>query len=411
MQIDVNLKHESVSTVHHAPKIKTEANSGGIVLQNIFTHQHFQQQQCKRKWNISCNNKSQNFTSCFNLNSHQKNEVLVRPSVILKKNPKITKHDPSQSKTTTSCNFSSTLPKCTSVKDFQLVKFVAHGAFGRVYSVIEKQTGRQMAMKQIYQNHRYANREGDICSQVNHPCIVKFHHIFYEKHGLENYLHLVMDEYPMTLQNFFDQCTKRDTCIPESKIKLYTLQILLGLQHLHAKGIAHRDLKPENLLLNPERDKLVICDLGSAKRVTDGTYNKAYICSRLYRAPELLCGCENYTPKLDIWSAGCIMGECYLLRPLFPGNDTKQQLKYIQRLLGPLTRKEKNILKEGTSNYFVQVKFSNWEDALQLHAKTPLSSESIYLIKQMLQFDSHLRSTSHLLIQSRYFQNVTSIPN
>ena len=56
--------------------------------------------------------------------------------------------------------------------------------------------------------------------------------------------------------------------------------------------------KPENLLLNPERDKLVICDLGSAKRVTDGTYNKAYICSRLYRAPELLCGCENYTPKL-----------------------------------------------------------------------------------------------------------------
>jgi len=51
-----------------------------------------------------------------------------------------------------------------------------------------------------------------------------------------------MDEYPMTLQKYFDQCTKRDTSIPESKIKLYTLQILLGLQHLHAKGIAHRDL-------------------------------------------------------------------------------------------------------------------------------------------------------------------------
>ena len=56
--------------------------------------------------------------------------------------------------------------------------------------------------------------------------------------------------------------------------------------------------KPENILINSESDKVVICDLGSAKNVDDGTYNKAYMCSRLYRAPELLCNCELYCEKI-----------------------------------------------------------------------------------------------------------------
>ena len=66
------------------------------------------------------------------------------------------------------------------------------------------------------------------------------------------------------------------------------------------------------------------------------------------------------------------MGECYLLRPLFPGNNNKQQLQYIQRLLGSLSRKEKQSLKCGTSNMFVEVKCNSI--IFHIYSTTPFSA-------------------------------------
>ena len=37
--------------------------------------------------------------------------------------------------------------------------------------------------------------------------------------------------------------------------------------------------------------------------------NSPYMCSRFYRAPELLLGIQNYDYKVDIWSAGCVLVE------------------------------------------------------------------------------------------------------
>ena len=46
----------------------------------------------------------------------------------------------------------------------------------------------------------------------------------------------------------------------------------------------------------------------------------AYICSRYYRAPELVFGSTQYTYAIDIWSTGCVMAELMLGQPIFPGN-------------------------------------------------------------------------------------------
>ena len=35
--------------------------------------------------------------------------------------------------------------------------------------------------------------------------------------------------------------------------------------------------------------------------------NLAYICSRCYRAPELIFGATDYTPQIDVWSIGCVI--------------------------------------------------------------------------------------------------------
>jgi hypothetical protein len=104
------------------------------------------------------------------------------------------------------------------------------------------------------------------------------------------------------------------------------------------------------------------------------------------------------------------MGECYLLRPLFPGNDNKQQIQYIQRLLGTLTKKEKIRLKQGGAGDFVQVKFLNWDTAMHTHSKTTLSTPSVNILKQMLQYDHQLRSGVDVCLQSDYFDDVEIPP-
>jgi glycogen synthase kinase 3 beta len=43
-----------------------------------------------------------------------------------------------------------------------------------------------------------------------------------------------------------------------------------------------------------------------------GEPNVSYICSRYYRAPELIFGATEYTTAIDIWSAGCVMAELLL---------------------------------------------------------------------------------------------------
>ena len=45
---------------------------------------------------------------------------------------------------------------------------------------------------------------------------------------------------------------------------------------------------------------------------TSGESNIAYICSRYYRAPELIFGATDYTTAIDTWSFGCVFAELLL---------------------------------------------------------------------------------------------------
>ena len=78
-----------------------------------------------------------------------------------------------------------------------------------------------------------------------------------------------------------------------------------------------RDIKPQNLLVNINSHALKLCDFGSAKMLVAGEANISYICSRYYRAPELIFGATNYTCAIDVsllaWGAQrllCGRGAC-----------------------------------------------------------------------------------------------------
>lgn len=120
-------------------------------------------------------------------------------------------------------------------------------------------------------------------------------------------------------------------------IKIISYQIFRGLLSLHNLSVAHRDIKPHNILYKNKH--VVICDFGSAKILTQEP-NLSYICSRCYRAPELIFGATNYTTMIDVWSVGCVILEMMLGQPLFIGESSIDHLIEIIKVLGTPTKSQ-----------------------------------------------------------------------
>src|ERR1700738_4332513 len=114
----------------------------------------------------------------------------------------------------------------------------------------------------------------------------------------EVYLNLMLEYVPETVYRASRHYAKLKQPMPMLQIKLYMYQLLRSLAYIHSVGICHRDIKPQNLLLNPATGVLKLCDFGSAKILVENEPNVSYICSRYYRAPELIFGATNYTTNI-----------------------------------------------------------------------------------------------------------------
>lgn len=128
--------------------------------------------------------------------------------------------------------------------------------------------------------------------------------------------------------------SKNKEAFPLFLIKLYSFQMVRALGYIHSMGILHRDIKPQNVLIDNSTNRVYICDFGSAKKCNGDEQNVAYICSRYYRAPELIFGNMDYDSSIDIWSFGCVLAEMLLGKPLFQGDSTVDQLLQIIKILG-----------------------------------------------------------------------------
>ena len=92
-------------------------------------------------------------------------------------------------------------------------------------------------------------------------------------------------------------------------LQLYMYQMFRSLAYIHALGVCHRDIKPQNLLLDSANGILKLCDFGSAKILVPDEPNVSYICSRYYRAPELIFGSTMYTVSIGKFLHMCIFND------------------------------------------------------------------------------------------------------
>jgi len=219
------------------------------------------------------------------------------------------------------------------------IKVIGKGTFGIVYRAKLCNSGDLVAIKKVFHDERFKNRELQMMRQLEHPNVLQLRYFFYSRgeryKSNELYLNMMLEYMPETLYSVA-QCdgTKRIPLMDILYVKVYMYQLFRSLAYLHAVGICHRDIKPQNMLLDPQTHIIKLCDFGSAKELLKGEANIAYICSRYYRAPELVLGTTNYTCKIDVWSAGCVLGELLMGQPIFPGANGPDQLVEIIKVLG-----------------------------------------------------------------------------
>ncbi|GMM44545.1 serine/threonine protein kinase [Pichia kluyveri] len=226
---------------------------------------------------------------------------------------------------------------------FTQQSMVGHGSFGFVYLINLLPNNEKAAIKSVLQDKRFKNRELETMKIINHQNIVNLLAYFYKSNEKDElYLNLILEYVPETLYTSTHWYFSRKIHMPDLAIKLYSYQLFRSLNYIHSLGICHRDIKPQNLLIDPIRGILKLCDFGSAKILKPTEPNVSYICSRYYRAPELIFGARNYTTKIDIWSAGCVIAEMVLGQPLFPGQSGIDQLVEIIKLLGTPSKDQIN---------------------------------------------------------------------
>ncbi|KAK8975113.1 hypothetical protein V6N11_058164 [Hibiscus sabdariffa] len=293
-------------------------------------------------------------------------------------------------------------------------RVVGHGSFGVVFQAKCLETGESVAIKKVLQDKRYKNRELQTMRLLDHPNVVSLKHCFFsttEKDEL--YLNLVLEYVPETVHRVIKHYNKMSQRMPLIYVKLYFYQICRALAYIHNSiGVCHRDIKPQNLLVNPHTHQLKLCDFGSAKVLVKGEPNISYICSRYYRAPELIFGATEYTTAIDIWSAGCVLAELLLGQPLFPGESGVDQLVEIIKVLGTPTREEIKCMNPNYTEFkFPQIKAHPWHKIF--HKRMPL--EAVDLVSRLLQYSPNLRSTAVEALIHPFFDELrdpnTRLPN
>ena len=206
------------------------------------------------------------------------------------------------------------------IDDFNLLKVLGRGAFGKVMLVEKKDTKEVYALKSLRKDEvidkeqiEHTKTEKMILEHANHPYLVNLVYAFQTPEKIFFVMQFMRGgELFQHLRN-----SKR---FDEPRSKFYASQILLGLGHLHSNDIVYRDLKPENILMD-DNGNVCLTDFGMAKIIRKNETSMSFCGTPEYLAPEIITG-EGHNKAADWWSFGILVFEMlYGLPPFYSQNQ------------------------------------------------------------------------------------------
>eukprot|EP01102_Stenamoeba_stenopodia_P010396 TRINITY_DN3125_c0_g1_i2.p1 TRINITY_DN3125_c0_g1~~TRINITY_DN3125_c0_g1_i2.p1 ORF type:complete len:668 (+),score=153.02 TRINITY_DN3125_c0_g1_i2:344-2347(+) len=229
-----------------------------------------------------------------------------------------------------STQYSSAPGKRVGIEDFDLLKVIGKGNFGKVMQVRKKDTSRIYAMKVLKKGAilaadavKHTLSETNVLRRIKHPFIVSLKYAF----QTEDKLYMIMDY--LNGGELFFHLSNVDR-FSDERSRFYAAEIVLALGYLHAKHVVYRDLKPENLLLDMD-GHVCLTDFGLVKEnLGYGDVTHTFCGSPEYLAPEILLG-KGYGRAVDWWALGTFIYEMLEGLPPFYDEDVGEMNRKILR--------------------------------------------------------------------------------
>ena len=230
------------------------------------------------------------------------------------------------------------------LKDYEQLKTVGLGSYGRVRLCKHKKTGDIFVMKILKKNEIIKQKQVDhvysefnILINLKHPFIVQLLGYNFDD---PKYVYFIL-EYIQGGELFTLLRTKRTFPIPQARF--YIAHIITIFEYLHSKNIVYRDLKPENILIN-KNGYLKLTDFGFAKQLeNEKTYT---LCGTPeYLAPEIILN-KGHGKAVDWWTLGILLYEMLVGIDPFSDDDP---MKTYQKILKGKINFPKTINKDAKS--------------------------------------------------------------
>jgi eukaryotic-like serine/threonine-protein kinase len=229
--------------------------------------------------------------------------------------------------------------------DYELLRLLGTGGFGRVYRVRDLHLEREVALKvlqplltrdpEVVERFR---REAQLAAGLSHPNIVNIYDIG-GRSGLIWYTMELIDGPSLA------QLVERDGPLPLERVLRLLREALSALAHAHGSGLVHRDIKPENILIDSS-GSVQITDFGLALALR-GKYGGATSQSGTpqFASPEQLLG-ERVDQRSDLYSLAAVAYYALLGTPPFPGLTVEQVLAKQTTNQFPTSREQRDDVSE-----------------------------------------------------------------
>uniref|UniRef100_A0A8D8UZT1 non-specific serine/threonine protein kinase n=1 Tax=Cacopsylla melanoneura TaxID=428564 RepID=A0A8D8UZT1_9HEMI len=218
---------------------------------------------------------------------------------------------------------------------YKIQNELGRGNFSTVKMAIHEVTKERVAIKILDKTkltpkaRKMLSREIISMETVYHPNIIRLYEV------LETFGKIFLVVEYASGGELYNKITTEGK-ISEDGAKIYFLQILSAVKHLHDRDIIHRDIKAENVFLSV-RGIVKLGDLGFSTKLSQGSQERlrTFCGSPPYAAPELFRD-ESYVGcKVDVWALGVLIYFMVTAQMPFPGENLNTLKKSI--LLGVIT--------------------------------------------------------------------------
>jgi len=285
---------------------------------------------------------------------------------------------------------------------------LGEGTYGTVYRGRSKATGELVAIKHVAldvadetydEDLAFVRREFDLLTQLaTHAHVVGLLGVYQTRRRVR----IVLEHCDTTLREWI----RSRSPMGVGDVWATFRQLLCGVAHCHAHGVAHRDLTPKNVLLKGGTVKLG--DFGMGRRMAGisgagaGAWLTPEVVTLWYRPPELLLGATTYGVEIDVWSCGCLLSEMITGLPLFPGESEIEMLFLIFRARGtPSTASRLCHLSCFRRDTFPQWSRAAAKERLREgHADAAIDAAGVELLEGLLACDPDARPTAQAALDA-----------